>query len=86
MVLISKDRVHLKGTETEIFTDFCMLSVTLEKRFGLTVEAMQELVQIAHNDLYRLRIMTCKDVTPDPEETERTISVILTRGRGIFYL
>lgn len=80
MVLISKDRVHLKGTETEILCDFGMLSATLEKRFGLTPDVMQQLVQIAHDDL------TCNDVTPGEKETERTISVILTRGRGIFDL
>lgn len=79
MVLISKDRVHLKGTESEILTDFGMLSATLEKRFGLTPDVMQQLVQIAHDDL------KC-NVKPDDEETERTISVILTRGRGIFDL
>ena len=80
MVLISKDRVHLKGTETEILCDFGMLSATLEKRFGITPEAMQQLVQIAHDDL------TCSDATPSEKETERTISVIFTRGRGIFDL
>ena len=80
MVLISKDRAHLKGTETEILCDFGMLSATLEKRFGLTPEVMQQLVQIAHDDL------RCEDVTPSEKETERTISVILTRGRGIFDL
>lgn len=79
MVLISKDRVHLKGTETEILCDFGMLSATLEKRFGLTPEVMQQLVQIAHDDL------TCSDVT-NKEESERTISVILTRGCKIFDL
>lgn len=80
MVLISKDRVHLKGTETEILCDFGMLSATLEKRFGITTEAMKELVQIAHDDL------TCNDATPSEKDTERTISVIFTRGRGIFNL
>lgn len=80
MVLISKDRVHLKGTETEILTDFGMLSATLEKRFGITPEAMKQLVEIAHDDLI------CNETTPNEKETERTISVIFTWGRGIFDL
>lgn len=80
MVLISKDRVHIKGTETDILCDFGMLSATIEKRFGITPETMQQIVQIAHDDL------VCTDATPSTEETERTISVIFTRGRGIFDL
>lgn len=78
MVLISKDRVHMKGTMAELLIDFGMLSTTMEKRFNLTLDQMQHILEIAHNDLVATE--TCK--TENTEE--RTISIVFKRGTDIF--
>lgn len=77
MVLISKDRVHLKGTPEEIICDYGMLSATLEKRFNLTLDEMKQILTIEHEDL--------RAVESNNQEAEaRTISIVFKRGRDIF--
>lgn len=79
MVLISKDRVHMKGSPSEIICDFGMLSATMEKRFNLTLDEMKQILTIAHEDL--------KAVESSSQEAEaRTISIVFKRGRDIFDL
>lgn len=79
MVLISKDRVHIKGTIEEILCDYGMLSATLEKRFNLTLDEMKQILTIAHEDLKAVE-------SSDQEAETRTISVVFKRGRDIFNL
>lgn len=79
MVLISKDRVHLKGTMEEIICDYGMLSVTLEKRFNLTLDEMKQILTIAHEDLKPVE-------NRDQEAEARTISIVFKHGRDIFNL
>lgn len=80
MVLISKDRVHLKGSESEILCDFGMLSTTLQKRYGLTLSVMKSILEIANDDL------KCEAVPGTADQEDQTLSIIFTRGRGIFDL
>lgn len=80
MVLISKDRVHMKGTLTELLLDFGMLSATMEKRFNLTLDQMKHILEIAHDDL----AATESSRNDNPEE--RTISIVFKRGSDIFNL
>lgn len=79
MVLISKDRVHMKGTMAELLIDFGMLSATMEKRFNLTLDQMQHILEIAHNDL------VASESNQGTAE-ERTISIVFKRGTDIFNL
>ena len=79
MVLISKDRVHIKGNMAECICDFGMLSATMEKRFNLTLDELKQILTIAHEDL--------ESVDYKSQEAEaRTISIIFKRGRDIFNL
>lgn len=80
MVLISKDRVHLKGSMSEILCDFAMLSTTLQKHYGLTLSAMKSILEIANDDL------KCEAVPGTADQEDQTLSIIFTRGRGIFDL
>ena len=80
MVLISKDRVHIKGNMAECLCDFGMLSATIEKRYGLSLDNMKEILEIAHNDL------TTVDNRNQQQEDGQTISIVFTRGRDIFNL
>lgn len=79
MVLISKDRVHMKGTMAELLIDFGMLSTTMEKRFNLTLDQMQHILEIAHNDLVATE-------SSRSDTKEGTISIIFKRGTDIFNL
>ena len=77
MVLISKDRVHIKGNMAECICDFGMLSATMEKRFNLTPDELKQILTIAHEDL--------ESVDHKSQEAEaRTISIVFKRGRDIF--
>ena len=79
MVLISKDRVHIKGSMAECICDFGMLSATMEKRFNLTLDELKQILTIAHEDL--------ESVDYTSQEAEgRTISIVFKRGRDIFNL
>ena len=80
MVLISKDRVHLKGSMSEILCDFGMLSNTLQKRYNLTLSVMKSILEIANDDL------KCEAVPGAVDQENQTLSIIFTRGRGIFDL
>ena len=80
MVLISKDRVHLKGRESEILCDFAMLSTTLQKRYNLTLSVMKSILEIVNDDL------KCEAVPGEADREDQTRSIIFTRGRGIFDL
>ena len=80
MVLISKDRVHLKGSMSEILCDFGMLSNTLQKRYNLTLPAMKSILEIANDDL------KCEAVPGAADQEDQTLSIIFTRGHGIFDL
>ena len=79
MVLISKDRVHIKGSMAECICDFGILSATMEKRFNLTLDELKQILTIAHEDL--------ESVDHKSQEAEtRTISIVFKRGRDIFNL
>lgn len=79
MVLISKDRVHIKGSMAECICDFGMLSATMKKRFNLTLDELKQILTIAHEDL--------ESVDHESQEAEaRTISIVFKRGRDIFNL
>lgn len=80
MVLISNDRVHFKGTMTELLIDFGMLSATMEKRFNLTLDQMQHILEIAHKDL----VVSESGGSGNTEES--TISIVFKRGTDIFNL
>ena len=80
MVLISKDRVHLKGNKSEILCDFAMLSATLQKHYGLTLSTMKSILEYVSDDL------TCKNISGTADQEDQTLSIIFTRGHGIFDL
>ena len=80
MVLISKDRVHIKGSMAECICDFGMLSATMKKRFNLTTDELKQILTIAHEE-------DLESVDYKSQEAEaRTISIVFKRGRDIFNL
>ena len=79
MVLISKDRVHIKGSMAECICDFGMLSATMEKRFNLTLDELKQILTIAHEGLESVE-------NKNQEAEARTISIVFKRGRDIFNL
>ena len=79
MVLISKDRVHMKGSPAEIICDFGMLSATMEKRCNLTLDEMKQILTIAHEDLNAVE-------SRSQEAEARTINIVFKHGRDIFNL